>query len=107
MAPEFVKKLLSMREDSMLGEGGRKRGGGRQARSCMLVGLMQAVALALVRPASAHECDRARSRVARKILDVELYNKVRTAQGRKTPRVPRPVPNSVPGPRMQWRCVCR
>ena len=66
-----------------LGEGGRKREGGSQARRCLLVGLMQAVALALVCPASAHECDRARSRVARKILDVEVYNKVRTAPGRR------------------------
>jgi NAD-dependent DNA ligase len=55
------------------------------------IGLMQAVALALVCPASAHECDRARSRVARKILDVEVYNKVRTAPGRR-PQDGQPVP---------------
>ena len=47
-----------------------------RARRCLFVGLLQAVALACVRPASAHACDRARSRVARKILDAELYSKV-------------------------------
>lgn len=47
-----------------------------RARRCLFVGLLQAIALACVRPASAHACDRARSRVARKILDAELYSKV-------------------------------
>jgi len=37
---------------------------------------VQAVALVLVLPVAGHECDRARSRVARKILDSELYTKV-------------------------------
>jgi len=34
------------------------------------------VALVLVRPVAGHECERARCRVARKILDSELYTKV-------------------------------
>jgi len=45
------------------------------SRRCLLC-CVHIVALVLVRPVTGHECDRARSRVARKILDSELYTKV-------------------------------
>lgn len=51
--------------------------GSSAQRRCLVFGFVHVVGLAFVGSASAHSCDRARSRLARKFLDAELYSKVR------------------------------
>ena len=61
------------------------------ARQRCIVLVQFVAALALARPVAGHACDRARSRVARKILDAELYSKVLPRESLPLNRTP-PLP---------------
>ena len=71
----------SPRSSSSSGSGSGSGKTGSTQRRCFVFGFVQVISLAFVGPASAHSCDRARSRLARKFLNAELYSKVQASLG--------------------------